>query len=444
MIDIALEGFTGPTLNAGQARALQLLNEGRNVFLSGVAGTGKTYALNAWLEGKDRGAYAVTASTGIAATHLDGQTIHSWCGCGIGDKPAKVITKKWWWQEKIAPTIAYADALIIDEVSMLDGETFELVAELVRIARCQEDHANPWGDLQVVLVGDMGQLAPVEEEEKGFAFETDAWWDGGFEMVNLTQVMRQRDAAFVRTLQSVRDGQLTPEGYHMLQGRVGAYDPDREEAVRLMTHNAQVDSVNDQRLRQLPGELREFKALETGRKEDLDRLDRNCLSPRLLRVKVGARVMATKNSSVYANGSLGYVTGIEDDPYTGDTVICVLFDGRSNPTRVGLAEWKATQIQMQKAPDGSQRPVEVKVASRRQYPLRLAWAITIHKSQGMTLGKVSVDLSRTFAPGQAYVALSRASTLEGLNIERWRGQRSVLAHPTVARFMSGDYVLPKT
>lgn len=436
MLDVAMEGFTGPTLNAGQAEALQLLNDGANVFLTGVAGTGKTYALNAWLEGKNRMTHAVTASTGIAATHLNGCTIHSWSGCGIANKTAKTISGKWWWQQNVAPCIALADALVIDEISMLDGLTFELVAELVRIARQEKDHDNPWGSLQIVLVGDMGQLSPVEEEDRGFAFETDAWWEGGFEMVNLEQVMRQRESAFVNCLQGVRDGHLSAEGYQMLQARVGAYDPDAEDAVRLMTHNRQVDQVNDVRLAQVEGELREFTAEEWGSPRDLERLNKNCLSPKVLKLKVGARVMTTKNGAGYANGSLGYVVGYEDDDY-GPPTILVRFDGRDRPWHVGQAEWKNTKME---AKDGKVK--EKTIARRKQYPLRLAWAITVHKSQGMTLGKVSVDLSRVFAPGQAYVALSRASSLGGLNIEGWRGAHSIKAHPTVCSFMAGSYALP--
>lgn len=439
-LSVALEGFDDrPTPNREQARAIELLEAGENVLLTGVAGTGKTFTLNAWLESRGREGVAVTASTGIAATHLSGCTIHRFSGCGIGNRPAAAIANTYYFKEVVAPAIEATQVLIIDEISMLDGLTFELIGDLCRRAK-GHSYAVPFGGLQVVLVGDMGQLAPVEEEEKGFAFETDLWWNLDLKHVELTRVMRQREADFVRVLQGVRDGRLDQEGYHLLQQRVDAYDPDKQEAVRLMTHNRDVDRVNDARLGQLPGKAKVFRAEDRGDPKALARLDRSCLSPRELRLKKGARVMATKNTPLFANGQLGHVVGW-DEKY-GEPRIVVQFDGYPHPTSVYPAEWKNTQVTTRKKDDGKTTISERTEASRKQFPLRLAWAITVHKSQGMTLEKVSVDLRNCFAPGQAYVALSRAKTLDGLNIEAWRGQGSIITHPTVSAFIRGEYELP--
>jgi len=446
-------GFDVEPLGDGAYYGFTLDGDGR-FLLGDFTVTHNTYALNAWLDQRGRDGVAVTASTGIAATHLNGCTIHSWSGCGIGSKPVKRIVNSWWWKENVAPTIRAADAVVIDEISMLDGVTFELIGKLCERAR-PHGKGLPFGGLQVVLVGDMGQLAPVEEEKKGFPFETDLWWDLGLHHIELTRVMRQRDAAFVHALQDVRNGTLGEHTYALLEGCVGAYNPDAEDACRLMTHNRQVDKVNAARLAQVPGEVRVFEADDYSKDgRAMRQLDRNCLSPARLELKVGARVMMTKNGWGYANGSLGYVVGYEDpdEAYMdedAEPAILVRLDGSEVPIRVGRAIWRTTK--MEAVPTGKKnaqgKPVtttrEVTAARRKQYPLRLAWAITIHKSQGMTLEKVSVDLERCFAPGQAYVALSRAKSLEGLNIEAWRGARSIIAHPTVGAFVRGDYRLPQ-
>lgn len=438
LLAAAMDGFdTGPVPNPEQARAIALLDAGECVLLTGPAGVGKTWVINHWLKKRGRDGVAVTASTGIAATHIGGSTVHSWSGCGIANKKASTIAGQWWWRDRVAPYIRDTDVLLIDEVSMLDGVTFELIGELCRRAR-KAPPGLPFGGLQVVLVGDMGQLAPVEEQERGFAFETDTWWDLGIQTVELTQVMRQRDASFIRVLQEVRDGTLSFEAYNVLAGRVRAFDPEARDAVRLMTHNAQVETVNTQKLRMLPGEERLFKAEDYGDEKALKRLNKNCLSPRELRLKVDARVMLTKNdpAGFYVNGSLGWVEGWEKR-YGEESIKVRLDDG--NTINVYVTEWKNTKTVFDK---GQKRTYEKVEARRRQYPLRLAWSITIHKVQGMTLGCVSVDLTHVFAPGQAYVALSRARTLEGLNIEGWQGQDSVIAHPTVGAFVRGEYVLP--
>lgn len=442
--DIAMEGFDdGPQPNREQAEAIRLLEAGENVLLTGVAGTGKTFCLNKWLEKRGREGVAVTASTGIAATHLDGCTIHRFSGCGIGNRPAAAIANTYYWKDQVSPAIRATQVLIIDEISMLDGLMFELIGDLCRRAKRHTVNV-PFGGLQVVLVGDMGQLAPVEEEEKGFAFETDLWWALDLKHVELKQVMRQREAEFVRVLHGIRDGQLGQDGFQLLQQRVNAYDPDAEGAVRLMTHNRDVDRVNDGRLNKIPGKAKIFKAKERGDAKALERLDKNCLSPRDLRLKPGARVMMTKNVGGLANGQLGTV--VRWDEQYGSMRIVVRFDGFRHDTSVYPAEWKNTQVttSTKEDEDGKKTTVRERTeAARIQYPLRLAWAITVHKSQGMTLGKVSVDLRNCFAPGQAYVALSRAKTLDGLNIEAWRGAGSIITHPTVAAFNRGEYELPQ-
>lgn len=427
-----------------QARALVALDSGANVFITGVAGTGKTAILRHWLDKKNfpAGAVAVTASTGIAASHLEGQTIHSWAGIGIGSKTVEEIGRSWFWRENIMPRIEAVKIIIIEEISMVDGHVFELLGEVIAVAK---HSLKPWGDVQLVLLGDMGQLAPVEEQERGFAFETDQWWDLGIQTVELRQVMRQTDATFVAILQQVRDGTLSWESEAWLNTRVRAYDPDAYSAVRLMTHNDQVDAVNDAKLNALPEAPAFFEAFETGKQKWRDVLDNSCLSPRTLYLKRGARVMFTKNAldGSYVNGSLGFVLGFstalspEGAPFP---TVHVHLDAGYDIALGACGIWKLEGVDDD--PAERKRGASVTLASRRQFPLRLAWAITVHKSQGMSLDLVSVDLAHCFAPGQAYVALSRARTIQGLNIERWQGPKSIIAHPVVTRFCRGTYVLP--
>ena len=421
----------GVELTPGQKKAMSHLEDGSNVFLTGVAGTGKTLILNSWLHSQDPDRVAVTASTGIAATHLGGRTIHSWSGCGIGQRQASEIVYTKYWQDRIGPVIAHTKALVIDEISMLDGKIFQLVDDLCR--RGANRH-KPFGGLQVILVGDMGQLPPVQAEEHGFVFQTQAWKDLKLLTVRLTNVVRQQNKEFADLLNRVRLGELTDADLSVLEGRVGAFDPEQTNACRLMTHRAQAASINDRRLDLTPGRKRIYRSKDTAETDNYrNLLNKTCLSPEELELKIGARVMFTKNGEGYVNGTIGT---IKELPKKGGNITVLLPSG--SLLTVEPVTWKIeATVPVTDRKGKSKGKVERQtVASRRQYPLVLAWAITIHKSQGMTLDAVSVDLSKTFSPGQAYVALSRVRSLEGLNIEGWRGRACVMANPQVLDFLS--------
>lgn len=411
-------------LSASQIRALHALATGQNVFLTGVAGTGKTFLLKRFLDGlpEDR-LVAVTASTGIAATHLGGGTIHAWAGIGRAERTAAQITRTDAWQTWTSPRIKHTDVLVIDEVSMLDGITLGLLDLVCRDARVA---TKPFGGLQVVLVGDLGQLPPVDANERGFPFEVPAWHDLDLARHELVEVHRQKDAPFAELLRHVRAGALTRDDRELLRARVGALDP--EACVRVVTHNAQAEAANAQHLASLPGAAAEHVASDRAKHDDFLRsLDASCLSPARLILKAGARVMFTRNDRErrWVNGTLGVVT----DPGVGGLAPKVRTDAGAELV-VERDRWELT--------DGD----EDVLASRRQYPLRLAKAITVHKTQGMTLDRVSLDLSGAFAAGQAYVALSRARSLEGVNLERWVADEAKLApDPTVASFLAGTFRL---
>ena len=468
------------SLSPDQQAAWDALESTDNVFLSGPGGTGKSWLISKWLrEGsaKDK-SVAVLASTGIAATHIGGRTLHSWAGMGLGTETAERIADdpRWGWRFRIAPRIRATDVILVDEVSMVCGRLLALLSDLCKIARGpkgaitakqrqrgERQEKLPFGGAKFVAVGDMGQLAPIEEET-GFPFETSEWWDARIMTAELTTVHRQADAAFVAVLSQIRQGTLDEAGRAMLEARVNAFDPDAEpQAVRVATHNRQVDAVNEARLAEIPGEPSTFLALEEGDPRGIEFLDKHCLSPRDLRIKVGARVMFTRNDPTdgqtgtgrFVNGTLGTVTWVQGGKTDGHAeqgeggfevttddgvVLCpepvAWHHGVEGGDLWVPEKWTKKLVKRREAGKGE--------AVRVQYPVKLAWSMSIHKCQGLSLSRVSLDIGDCFAPGQAYVALSRARSLEGLNIERWSGPASVFAHPTAVAFIRGEYRPPET
>jgi hypothetical protein len=350
-------------LTQDQQNVIAWLNAGHNVFLTGVAGTGKTACLNAWLDQLPKGKnVAITASTGIAATHIGGGTLHSWLGA-TPERDTMTRLCNATWAKQHGPRLRGIHALVIDEVSMVDAALFTLAEGAHRSAR--RDSARPWGGVQVVLVGDLGQLPPVEAEEKGWCFQSPAWAESNIQVLELTQVMRQGDQRFADILRRIRVGWVDDEVLNVLASRRAAFDPDSPGTVRLYSHNRQADEVNEAKLAQVPGEAVEFRAQDTGKEPHISHLRKSCLAPEVLRLKVGARVMFVKNDmdGRWVNGSMGEVVDLDG----GVTV--KLNSGTAvqvDPVTWGKKQWEDENTLRS-------------VASRTQYPLRLAWAITIHK-----------------------------------------------------------------
>lgn len=394
--------------------ALKILKTGANVFLTGEPGSGKTHTVNryvAWLREHDIEP-SVTASTGIAATHIGGMTIHSWSGIGIrkflSDQELDAMTQN----EKLSLRLSRARVLIIDEISMLDARTLSAVDAACRALRGNE---NAFGGLQVVFVGDFFQLPPVArqgEELPEFAFRSPAWEHAAPTVCYLSEQHRQEDGAFLALLASVRRGTMTSDGLDLLHARREDVTDDRSHT-RLYSHNLDVDRVNDQKLSALPGAQKIFQMESSGGKSSVESLKKSCLSPECLALKIGARVMFTKNNFEvgYVNGTLGDVKDFEED---GAPIVRTL-SGRD--IVVEPAEWAVT--------DGNRTLARIK-----QLPLRLAWAITVHKSQGLTLDAAVMDLSRAFEYGQGYVALSRVRSAAGLFLLGWNN-RALEVHPEI-------------
>lgn len=403
-----------------QTEALSILKTGANVFLTGEPGSGKTHTVNAyiaWL--RSHGIEpSITASTGIAATHVGGMTLHAWSGIGIADRMTPELLDTIASKEHVAKRLQKAKVLIIDEVSMLSGPVLSMVDEVAREVRHQKEHA--FGGLQVVLVGDFFQLPPVSRTQVAFAFESESWKKLNPLVCYLTEQHRQEDPAFLSILGAIRSGEWDHTHVSSITAREAEYDSLEEGVPQLFTHNADVDRINAQELAKLPGAPKTFAMNAAGSTTLTEALKRGCLSPESLVLKEGAVVMATKNNPVagYANGTLGIVIDFERG--TGYPVIETR-DGRE--LVIAPADWAVEE--------GGK--IKAKIS---QVPLKLAWALTIHKSQGQSLDAAAMDLSRSFEYGQGYVALSRVRSLSGVHLLGW-SENALMVHPQVAALDRG-------
>ena len=433
-----------------QKDTLTILKTGKNVFLTGPAGSGKTYVLNQYIKYlKDHNVpLGITASTGIAATHMGGVTIHSWTGIGVKDRltleDIQEISEKGYIKNKVAE----AKVLIIDEVSMLHHFRLDMVDRVLRHLKKSNE---PFGGMQIVLCGDFFQLPPVSrmgEPEANFIYRSNSWKEGNFAVCYLHENYRQNDDPILLVLNEIRSGEVSDKSRNLLKERLvkgvktidddyiseedfdNNYEPIldletvgddfakddadlsdgevkmlSEVSTRLYTHNIDVDRVNDVELNKVINNEVIYEMTSKGKKPLVDTLKKTCLAPEFLRLRKGARVMCVKNNfeEGYVNGTLGIVVSCA---FGSDPVI------RTAPTPDFP---QGRLITIQKATwviaDGDKILAEID-----QYPLRLAWAITVHKSQGMSLDSVEVDLSKAFEPGMGYVALSRVRTLNGLKI----------------------------
>jgi hypothetical protein len=417
----------GYTVPMTQNEALTILKTGANVFLTGEPGSGKTYAVNQYVEylrscGVEP---AITASTGIAATHIGGMTIHSWSGIGINprvnERDLDFLSQK----EKLVKRLSETRVLIIDEVSMLSADVLSSVELVLRTLRHSDE---PFGGLQVILVGDFFQLPPVEKRgHRGsddlfegavdartpFAFHSPVWEQLRPLVCYLSEQYRQEDEQFLSVLSALRRGEVDEDIVACLHGR--CVEPEEGAvATKLFPHNANVDVINDGELGKLESASRVYEMRSRGSRARIEGLKRNCLSPEVLTLKIGAKVMFTKNSpdGKYVNGTLGEVADFS--PTNGQPIVR-LPSGRT--LEAEPVEWAIE--------DGGKM-----LASITQLPLRLAWAITVHKSQGMSLDAAVIDLSRAFEYGQGYVALSRVRTLKGLYLLGFN-RRALEVHPDV-------------
>lgn len=387
-----------------QEKALAILKSGRNVFLTGSAGTGKTYTLNQYIQWlhAHRIKVAITASTGIAATHMNGTTIHSWSGIGIKNelKPSDLRSLKS--KKYLTKNIEKTNVLIIDEISMLHKKQLDLINQALKYLK---NNPSPFGGMQVVFAGDFFQLPPVSREQEPskdkFAFMSKAWVEASPTICYLTEQYRQTNNELNNILNQIRSQEVDEFAVELLNET--AYNEPSIEPTRLYTHNADVDSLNEKELEKIDAAEEVFFAQRKGNPKLMEAFVKNLIVQEKLVLKKGAKVMLIKNNAEagYFNGTLGVVTDFIDDDEGKLRPVVQLSDKRK--ITVKPDSWSILE---------NERPIVEFI----QIPLRLAWAITVHKSQGMTLEAAEIDLSKTFEPGQGYVALSRLRDLNGLRL----------------------------
>ena len=386
---------------------------GTSIFLTGKAGTGKTTFLKTVKERSSK-RMIVVAPTGVAAINAGGVTIHSFFQLPLTPYvPGAAIRDRYDFSKEKRRIIRSVDMVVIDEISMVRADLLDAVDFVLRRYR---DATQPFGGAQLLMIGDLQQLTPVvtprdEEVLRGYYstpyfFGSKALQQINYVTIQLTRVYRQQDETFITILNHIRDGHPTPEDLSLLNRRCKPLFIPRpgDGYIRLTTHNRMADSYNENELQKLPGRSIGFTAEVKG-----EFPPQNYPAEERLTLKAGAQVMFIKNDAsgrhLYYNGRIGHITSISND---GITVRC---PGDNEDIKVEQQEWENTRYVI----NPSTKVIEPQVQGVfRQYPLRLAWAITIHKSQGLTFEHAIIDAGRSFASGQVYVALSRCKSLEGL------------------------------
>ena len=407
---------------------------GQHIFLTGKAGTGKTTFLHNLREHSLK-RMVVVAPTGVAAINAHGVTIHSFFQLPFGPLIGldRLKTDQMKFNKEKVNIIRSLDLLVIDEISMVRADLLDAVDAVLRRFRV---HNKPFGGVQLLMIGDLQQLSPVVKEDERellheyydtpYFFSSNALRETSFVSIELTHVFRQQDNHFISILNQVRENRLDKPSLELLNQRfIPKFQPDEKEGyITLCTHNAQAKRINDSKLHSLAGEQYRFEARIKGSFPEY-----SYPAEFELIVKEGAQVMFVKNDTspekLFYNGKIGKITRIDSE------IIYVLCPGNEDEIAVTLMDWDNVKYSLKA---GTDEIVEETEGTFTQYPLRLAWAITIHKSQGLTFERAIIDAQSSFAHGQVYVALSRCKTLEGMVLSRPINSRSIINDCTVRGF----------
>ncbi len=410
-------------------KVINFLRNGDNVFITGHAGTGKSYILGK-LKEKYKKKLTITSTTGIAAVNVKGQTLHSWSGVGLCRNTIAAVVDKIKTRPAQLRQIKRCKMLAIDEISMLNIETFEYVNEVLKQIRETDE---PFGGIQVIFIGDFFQLPPVEKdnpEEKHYCFESLLWQDLNLKNVILTKNYRQSEEGFIKALSNMRINNLTEDDIDLLSSREVDIDSAEANMLHIFSTNEEANAYNMLKFNALDNPVSIFRSKDgvfrgknlvyddlTERENAiLNIFNKNCRAENEIILKKGCRVMLLVNMD-FEKGLINGACGTVEE--FGDTTINITFDSGVN-SNIPLHEFEYYYND------------EV-IATRLQFPLKLAYGITIHKSQGMTLDKLVVDCKRIFERGQIYVAMSRVKTLDGLYLKHFDADK-VLVDSKVAEF----------
>lgn len=414
-----------------------VLNQHQSMFLTGKAGTGKTTFLK-YIKKKAKKKLVVLAPTGIAAINANGQTIHSFFNLSFGpllmedlQYHPKNLASNFRYNKAKIDLIKEMDLLIIDEVSMVRVDVLDMIDRILRVYR--NNLESPFGGVQMVLIGDLFQLPPIVSDDlvpilsqyykSRFFFSSNAYHSLDPMYVELDKIYRQEDNQFIGLLNKVRLSDVDSKLLTQLNERVHASKIGEKQYITLATHNRSVDYINEQKIAEINSESFIYKAEITD-----DFPEKNIPTDKYLELKVGAQVMFIKNDMKevrrFYNGTIGTVTKLDNKKIEVKT--------DKHIVDVKLNEWENVKYEW----DNEAKQIKKKVLGIfKQFPLRLAWAITVHKSQGLTFDYVEADLGKSFSEGQVYVALSRCRTFEGLTLSSEIPSRAIKTNPHALRFV---------
>lgn len=418
------------TLDQEQA-LLHLDDSQQNVFLTGGAGTGKSFLIKHFLSKQEK-PIPILASTGAAAILVGGRTFHSFFGLGILQGGHQAVFERAVTNRRLKKRLRDAKTLIIDEISMLSWDVLDLAESIARAIRVSDE---PWGGIRVIAVGDFSQLPPVSRgpifdgpgdigfwktdagTQKPWAFFGEAWAKSSFKIMNLKETMRTGDREFLKVLEDIRVGKVSTQVQSFLKRQSRDYvDTD---VTHLFPRRKQTEYFNRARLTEIESESKVYETVYGGDQRYFEFLQREAPVPAVLELKVGALVMVRMNDvkQRYVNGTIGRVTALKDE------IVEIDVEGR--------------RFEIEKFAFGTMDADGNEVAFAKNFPLSLAYASTIHKIQGATVDRLHVDLTGLWEPGQAYVALSRVRRGKDVTIASW-SEESIKSDPMVMSFYSGE------
>lgn len=400
-------------LSPEQEQALELLRSGENVFLTGGAGSGKSYLIRHFMQELDLKQTPILASTGAAAVLLGGRTFHSFFGLGIMEGGVDAAYERASKDNRLLNRLRNVEGVIIDEISMIPGSALMVAEALSQKAR---DSKLPWGGMRVISVGDFAQLPPVTRVgARDWAFLNEVWLRSGFQTCLLSHNQRVQDNEFLDVLSDVRYGKVTQRVFEFLSQKVRPHD-EEDSGIRLFGRRDLSETFNHKKLAEIKETEVVIDSIYLGSEKHIESLIKMAPVPQKLILKVGCRVIFLQNDPQkrWINGTRGTVTKIEMDKIT-------------------VKKDQGREVAVDKTTFSLQDAEGNITATVIQFPLTLAYATTIHKSQGATLDEVWCDLRSLWEPGQAYVALSRLRSAEGLKLVGWN-PKSIIVDPKVLQF----------